>query len=86
MDLIINPAGMVRCIHSDALPLKALGRPVIERASIVEPTPDGDWTADLSPQNGPVLGPFTTRGEALAAEHRWLETHWLTNPTTGVAP
>ena len=86
MQLVITPNGTVRCIHSDVIPLKALGRPQIERASHVEPTPDGDWTADLSPVHGPLLGPFSTRGEALAAEHQWLETHWLTHPETGVVP
>ena len=86
MQLVITPNGTVRCIHSDVIPLKALGRPQIERASHVEPTADGDWTADLSPVHGPLLGPFSTRGEALEAEHRWLETHWLINPETGVVP
>ena len=38
--------------------------------------PDGAWTADLSPVNGPVLGPYTRRSEALAAEIAWLE-RWL---------
>ncbi len=86
MQLVITATGTVRCIHSDALPLKTLGRLQIDRASHVEPTPDGDWTADLSPVRGPLLGPFSTRGEALAAEHQWLEAHWLTNPDSGVAP
>ena len=39
------------------------------------------WLADLSPVNGPVLGPFDRRSEALAAELAWLEANWLL--TTG---
>ncbi len=49
----------------------------IQRGSHVEPTADGQWTADLSPVAGPVLGPFTLRTAALAAERQWLEEHWL---------
>ena len=52
----------------------------ISRASHVEPSPDGCWTADLRPMLGPVLGPFANRSESLAAEHDWLETHWLAPP------
>ena len=45
----------------------------IRRASHVEPTADGQWTADLSPiDGGPLLGPFPMRAEALAAEAEWI--------------
>jgi hypothetical protein len=30
--------------------------------------------------DGPVLGPFALRSEALAAEHAWLEVNWLNPP------
>ncbi|HWB00373.1 MAG TPA: hypothetical protein VG713_17885 [Pirellulales bacterium] len=56
-----------------------LGVPQITRASHVEPTADGRWTADLRPIGGPVLGPFSTRSKALRAEQRWLAKHWLTH-------
>jgi hypothetical protein len=37
----------------------------------------GPWIADLSPVNGPTLGPFTDRAAALDAERGWLVTnHW----------
>ncbi len=77
MQLVIEPDGAVRCIYSEDIDLAALGRPVIRRASHVEPTEDGQWTADLSPVGGPTLTAFPTRSQALAAELRWLETHWL---------
>ena len=77
MQLVIEPGGVVRCIYSEVLDLAALGSPAISRASHVEPDRQGRWWADLSPVNGPVLGPFGNRSEALAAERIWLETNWL---------
>jgi len=77
MDLVVDPRGAVRTIYSEEIPLAALGAPSITRASRVEPTPEGRWTADLSPVSGPVLGPFGRRTEALEAERLWLERNWL---------
>jgi len=31
------------------------------------------WQADLAPSNGPVLGPFRRRQDAIDAEIAWLE-------------
>lgn len=45
------------------------------RASHVEPDGQGGWTADMRPVNGPVLGPFALRSEALDAEVAWLREH-----------
>jgi hypothetical protein len=73
MELFITPGGIVRCLYDEVLPLRELGRVNISRASHVEPTSDGQWTADLSPVNGPVLGPFPLRSIALAAEHTFLK-------------
>ena len=56
----------------------SLGTVNIRRASHVEPTTEGRWTADLSPVGGPMLGPFALRSEALDAEQQWLLHHWLT--------
>jgi hypothetical protein len=78
MKLLVKPDGTVRAIYDEAIDLAVLGRPTIIRASHVEPSQEGRWTADLSPVGGPVLGPFGRRGEALEAEHDWLERHWLT--------
>lgn len=35
------------------------------------------WQADLAPSGGPVLGPFTDRAAAIAAEVAWLEARVL---------
>ena len=32
----------------------------------------GPWLVDLAPSGGPVLGPFASRREAIAAEEAWL--------------
>ena len=80
MDLVVGPGGGVRAIYAEAIDLAAIGRPTIVRASHVEPGPDGLWLADMTPMDGPVLGPFALRSEALAAEHAWLEAHWLVPP------
>ena len=77
MVLLIATTGDVRCVYSEEVNLSQLGRLSIQRGSHVEPTSDGQWTADLSPVNGPLLGPFTTRHEALSAEVAWLNQYWL---------
>jgi len=77
MQLVIDRAGDVRCLYDETLPMTDFGHLTIARGSHVEPTAAGLWTADLSPVNGPLLGPFATRSEALAAEYAWLEKHWL---------
>ncbi len=78
MQLVVEPGGVLRCIDSEEIDLHALGHPVLRRTSHVEPTDDGQWTADLSPVGGPVLRSFSNRSQALVAELRWLEAHWLT--------
>ena len=77
MDMIISPAGEVRCVYDEAIDLHVFGPPLIQRASHVEPDADGRWFADLSPVHGPILGPFEQRTQALSAEREWLDTHWL---------
>jgi hypothetical protein len=67
----------MRCIYNEAIPLHRLGRLAIRRASHVEPAKSGSWMADLTPVGGPVLGPFSQRSQALAAEQDWLVRHWL---------
>lgn len=79
ISVTINSCGQAVGIYDDALRevFSALGNELkIERASYVEPTEDGQWTADMSPvQPGVVLGPFKLRSEALRAEEAWLREH-----------
>jgi hypothetical protein len=77
MQLVIHSGGTVHCLYGEELDLPQLGALLIQRGSHVEPTHDGRWTADLAPVQGPVLGPFPSRSEALTAERQWLETQWL---------
>ena len=72
MQLVIDAAGNVRCIYDEELDLRKLGQVQITRASHVEPDADGFWWADMGPVDGPVLGPYSSRSAALAAERRWL--------------
>jgi hypothetical protein len=80
MQIVVTPAGAVRCLYDETIDLAALGRLEITRASHVEPDANGQWTADLTPVGGPVLGPFDHRSEALEAERAWLEANWLATP------
>ena len=72
MELVIGVDGGVRCIYDEGLDLRSLGKMQITRASHVEPDLDGNWWADMGPVEGPVLGPFRSRSEALGAERGWL--------------
>ncbi len=77
MQLVISSTGTIRCLYDETLDLHALGKLLISRGSHVEPNDEGQWFADLSPVGGPQLGPFVSRSDALTAEVRWLEVHWL---------
>ena len=77
MRLVIKPDGSVRCLYDEAVDLSSLGSLTIQRGSHVEPDATGRWLADLAPVDGPVLGPFNRRSEALSAERDWLEKNWL---------
>jgi hypothetical protein len=77
MEILITAAGQGRCVYSEEIDLSTLGRLSIRRGSHVESTPDAQWTADMSPVDGPILGPFQRWSEAIAAEREWLAEHWL---------
>lgn len=77
MQMVISPLGQVHCLYTEALELAAVGLLAIRRASHVEPDAEGQWWADLSPVNGPRLGPYRQRSEALTAEQTWLESNIL---------
>jgi hypothetical protein len=77
MQLVIDPQGGIRCLYAESIDLSALGSVSIRRASQVEPDNHGRWWANLLLVNGPTLGPFELRSQALAAEQDWLERHRL---------
>lgn len=76
-DILVRTDGTIQFVHSDELvPLLQYGathgKTDIQRVSHVE-SPDGlKWAADMSPVDGPTLGPFDLRGDALNAERVWL--------------
>ena len=78
MQLVVSPNGTVRFVYAEEVDLRSLGTTTVARGSHVEPDMSGDWLADLSPVDGPRLGPFGKRSEALQAEVTWLQEHWLT--------
>lgn len=75
MVIVIDPTGTVTTLYSELFDLAALGHQNIARASHVEPDAAGHWFADIV--EGPKLGPFPRRSEALAAEVAWLTAHRL---------
>jgi len=77
MILSIDTKGGIRGIYTDDFPWRELGKLRIQRASHLEPDHLGLWWADLSLSNGPKIGPFARRADAIAAEVRWLERNHL---------
>jgi hypothetical protein len=77
MELVVETDGTIRCVYDEALDLSSVGSAQIQRGSHVEPDDHGNWFADMSPLDGPLLGPFAKRSEALAAEVIWLSSNWL---------
>jgi hypothetical protein len=73
MHLRIDSGGVVTCLYAEIIDLASLGEVSIQRASHVEPDESGQWWADLAPSDGPLLGPFALRSEALSAENAWLD-------------
>lgn len=71
--IAVDNEGHLVFIYSDELAcLSSLGKMTTRRASHVEPAEDGQWTADMSPVDGPMLGPFALRSTALETEVEWL--------------
>ena len=77
MIISIDLNGGIRAIYSDGFNWQALGKPLIQRASQVEPDHLGLWWADLAVSGGPRIGPFARRDAAIAAEVAWLERNRL---------
>ena len=77
--IVVKRGGDLNFIYTDRLRrLMHEGDATTKRASHVEPGDPSNgqnplqWYADLTPSNGPVLGGFETRQEALGAEVEWL--------------
>ena len=77
MQVVVQPNGTIRCLYDENIDLSTIGQLSIRRASHVEPDANGQWFADLSPIQGPLLGPFPRRSDALTAERHWIEHHGL---------
>lgn len=78
MEVIIDPVGTITTLYTELFDLAALGTQNIARASQVEPDANGNWFAHIL--DGPTLGPFPRRSDALAAEADWLTRHRLHAP------
>jgi len=78
---VIIKNGEITFIYADEMkPFLELGEATVKRVSHVEPTTvDGEvkWAADMSPVNGPVLGPYGSRQKALDEEVQWLNNNRL---------
>lgn len=73
---LIDAQGRLSFVWDDELAsLLELGRATVKRASHVEPDRHGLWWVDLEPVQGPKIGPFRLRGDAITCERRWLEKH-----------
>jgi hypothetical protein len=83
MNLLIRPDGVIECLYGEAIPLPALGRPRIARASQIEPDHQGRWWVQIA--GGPSFGPFPTRSAALCQEVRWLENRLFARVPTNHA-
>jgi hypothetical protein len=77
MNIVVLVDGTIRAVYAEGIDLRELGKPLITRASHVEPDGLGRWIVDLTPVAGPVLGPFDLRSQALEAEQVWLAKNWL---------
>ena len=84
MVVVIDSTGTITTLYSELFDLAALGQQRIARASYVEPDADGNWFAAII--DGPTLGPFSRRSDALAAEVAWLIAHRLTAKPPTVSP
>ncbi len=77
--ITIDEEGVIQFIYDDRLhDLLDEGDKTITRASHVEPDVSMQWTADMGPVNGPTLGPFEFRADALEQERQWLIDNFLT--------
>jgi hypothetical protein len=73
LKIMIAPGGIVRCLHTDIIDLRKLGRLEVERASNVEFN-DKTQAWEVSLPDGKLLqGGFARRDQALAWEREYFE-------------
>jgi hypothetical protein len=81
IEISILPDGTIKYLYYDEFKfLVGLGHTEISRASHVEPVVEDstvNWYVDLSPVNGPELGPFESRDSAIIEEIEWLQENYL---------
>lgn len=78
MVLTIATTGTVRAVYTEALDLEELGtQHITTHISHVDPDENGRWWVELNPVDGPRLGPFRKKSEAIRAEVAWIEEHVL---------
>jgi hypothetical protein len=71
--IVTGPTGTFIEVYSDDLPnLKTEWDVKIKRAIYVDVC-EGGWVADMSILNGPQLGPYRSRQDALDAEVDWID-------------
>ena len=76
IDITVQGDRLEFIYNDEVVSLLGEGTSTVRRVSHVEPSFVSGchgWTADMSPVDGPVLGPYETRAEALDAEHEWLQ-------------
>lgn len=81
MQLRVEPSGNIVCLYDETIDLATLGALSIQRASHVEADDAGRWWAELSPVQGPRIGPFVKRSAALHAETTWLNQQLFPSPS-----
>lgn len=73
--LVVSPDGNARCLHTDALPLAALGTLDIRRASNVEFNPDAQlWEVCFADNPAHVVFRHPSRAACIAWEIETLNT------------
>ncbi len=77
MQVVVQPTGTIHCLYDESIDLSTLGQLTVRRASHVEPDRNGQWFVDLNPMDGPILGPFPRRSDALTVESHWIEANGL---------
>jgi hypothetical protein len=73
MKIKIEKNGTLRCVYSDEIDLRTIGRLTVTRASTVEFNPDSQqWNARLT--DGTHVGNFESRQDAIKKEIVVLES------------